>query len=88
VTIISRLVELTQMHLVVEMLMVDQKQQSLKAVMWSNFTCIDPQTGKRKDHSPEFMELARTMEVHSVDLSTGLEDRVKQLQSQFLTAKS
>jgi acyl-CoA thioester hydrolase len=86
VTIISRLVELTQMHLVVEMLMVDQKQQSLKAIMWSNFTCIDPQTGKRKDHSPEFMELARTMEVHSVDLSAGLEDRVKQLQTQLKTA--
>lgn len=86
VTIISRLIELTQMHLVVEMLMLDQKEQSLKAIMWTNFTCIDPQTGKRKDHTPAFMELAQTMEVHSIDLSAGLEDRVKQLQSQLKSA--
>jgi hypothetical protein len=32
------------------------------------------------------MELAHTMEVHSVDLSTGLEERVKQLQTQLKTA--
>jgi YbgC/YbaW family acyl-CoA thioester hydrolase len=86
VFIISRLVELTQMHLVVEMLMLDQKEQSIKAIMWTNFTCIDPQTGKRKDHTPEFMDLARTMDAHPVDLSAGLEDRVKQLQAQLKSA--
>jgi YbgC/YbaW family acyl-CoA thioester hydrolase len=88
VTIVSRLVELTQMHLVVEMLMLDERQQSLKAIMWTNFTCIDPQTGKRKDHTPEFMELANIMDLHAVNLSSGLEDRVKQLQSELKTVKS
>ena len=83
VIIISRLIELTEAHLVVEMLMYDEKKQSLKAVMWTNFTCIDPQTGKRKNHSPEFMELARIMDLHTVDLAAGLSERVKQLQAQL-----
>lgn len=86
VTIVSRLIELTEAHLLVELLMYDEKQQSLKAAMWTNFTSIDPQTGKRKDHTPEFMELARIMDLHVVDLAAGIGERVKQLQAQVKTA--
>ncbi|AXY76759.1 acyl-CoA thioesterase [Paraflavitalea soli] len=82
VTIVSRLVELTDTYIRVEMLMYDEKQQALKAVLWTNFTCIDPQTGKRKNHTPEFMDLARTMDLHTVDLAGGVAERVKQLQAQ------
>ena len=88
VTVLSRLIELTEAYLLVELLMLDQKEQSVKAIMWTNFTCIDPQTGRRKDHTPEFMELARTMDLHPVDLPAGIEVRVKQLQSQPLKANS
>ncbi len=52
VTIVSRLcVELTATYLLVEMLMFDEKQQALKAVLWTNFTCIDPQTGNMGLHT-------------------------------------
>ena len=88
ITIVSRLIELTDAHLVVEMLMYDEKKQSLKAVMWSNFTCIDPQTGKRKNHTPEFMELARIMDLHTVELAAGLSERVKQLQVELKAGAS
>lgn len=81
VNIVSRLIELTEGYILVELLMYDEKQQALKAIMWTNFTCIDPQTGKRKDHTSEFMELARTMDLHTVDLAAGLSERVKQLQA-------
>lgn len=82
VTIISRLIELTGAYLLVELLMYDEMEQALKAIMWTNFTCIDPQTGRRKEHTPEFMELARTMELHEVNITAGLEERIKQLQVQ------
>lgn len=81
ITIVSRLLELTEGHLLVEMLMYDEKIQSPKAVLWTNFTCVDPQTGKRKTHTPAFMELAGTMDVHPEDLQAGLAERVKQLQA-------
>jgi len=84
VTIVSRVVEFTQSYLVLEVQMLDQKEQSVKAIMWSNFACIDPQTGKRKDHTPAFMEFAQsTMEVHPVDLAAGIEERVRQLQTEL-----
>lgn len=82
VTIVSRLLELAAGHLLVEMLMYDETMKSPKAVLWTNFTCVDPQTGKRKDHTPAFMELARTMEVYSGEHQLGLAERVRQLQAQ------
>jgi acyl-CoA thioester hydrolase len=88
VTIVSRLIELTEAYLLVELLMLDQKEQAVKAIMWTNFTCVDPQTGRRKEHTPEFMELARTMDLHAVDLVGGVEIRAKQLQNQQSPAKN
>jgi acyl-CoA thioester hydrolase len=82
VTIVSRLIDLTDTYLLVEMLMFDEKQQGLKAVLWTNFTCIDPQTGKRKNHTPEFMELARTMDLHPANLDGGVEERVREMLAQ------
>lgn len=81
VTIVSRLLEVTDTYLLVEMVMYDEKMQSPKAVLWTNFTCVDPQTGKRKNHTTEFMELVKTMDVHPEDAMGGLAERVRTLQT-------
>lgn len=82
VTVVSRLLELTEGHLLVEMLMYDEQRQSPKAVLWTNFTCVDPQTGKRKTHPPAFMDLAGTMAIHPEFREGGLAERVKRLQAE------
>jgi len=81
VTIVSRLLELTDAYLLVEMVMYDEKMQTPKAVLWTNFTCVDPQTGRRKSHSPGFMEIAAAMEVHAGLAAGGLAERTRTLQT-------
>jgi len=43
-------------HLLLEMLMLDEKQIQLKALMHTRFIPISLTTGKREAHLPEFME--------------------------------
>lgn len=79
VGIVSRLIEVGEFNLGVEMLVFDESLNNLKAILWTNFTCVDPQTGKKKHHTPAFMELVSTMEVHAVDRVAGIGERAKQL---------
>lgn len=79
VCIESRLISVNDNYLLLEMLMYDEKESSIKAIAWTNFTCIDPKTGRKQTHTPAFMELAAGMEVHGVDVEAGLTERVKQL---------
>lgn len=81
VCIESRLIELGESHVLVELLMFDEQQQHLKAVMWTDFTSIDVKTGKRKEHSPTFMEFAKGIEVHDVNIAAGLGERIRSLKS-------
>lgn len=43
-------------HLQVEMLMLDEKQSQLKALMHTTFIPVSLSTGKKEPHSAEFME--------------------------------
>lgn len=79
VCIESRLIELGPSHLLVEMLMFDEQQSSLKAILWTDFTCIDVKTGRRKEHPDSFMEFARAMQLHDVNVQAGLPSRVQAL---------
>ena len=81
VCIESRLIELADSHVLVEYLMFDEKQETLKAIMWTNFTSIDIKTGRRKEHPAFFMELAATMKVDGVDIQAGLNERIKTLRN-------
>ncbi len=81
VGIISRLITLADNYVDVEMLMMDEHLKTLKAILWTNFTCIDPQTGRKKQHTDAFMELASGMEIHAVDRAEGIAERAKQLMS-------
>lgn len=55
VCILSGLPDAGSEHLLVEMLMLDEKQRQLKALLHTRFVPINLVTGKKEPHSPEFM---------------------------------
>ena len=81
ICIVSRLAELSNTHVQVEMLMFDEQQSILKAILWTNFTSVDVRTGKKREHIDSFAEFARQVEVHDINISAGMQERVKELLS-------
>ena len=81
VCITSQIIGLSESNLVVEMAMYDESETNLKAILWSHFTVIDPKTGKRREHTPEFIELANRLGIAEVNLAAGINERVKALRS-------
>jgi acyl-CoA thioester hydrolase len=79
VCIQSELLELADSNLLVEMLMLDEAAENVRAIVWTRFTCINLKTGKRDNHSPEFMEFARTILVPGKDMQGGLRARIEAL---------
>ena len=77
VCIESRLIELGDSHVLVEMLMFDEQQTMLKAIMWTNFTSVDAKTGRRKEHPASFMEFATGVKVDDVNIPAGLTERIR-----------
>lgn len=76
VAIQTRLLRADANELYVELVMYNEAQTHLKAVMRTKFTPINPQTGKRESHTPEFMEWAKTIEN---DSSPTLAERITEL---------
>jgi acyl-CoA thioester hydrolase len=70
---------LGEAHLLVEMLMQDESRQSVKAVLWSKFTCVNLKTGKKENHADDFMEFARQVVLDTVDVSEGIRGRLSSL---------
>src|ERR1044072_667473 len=81
VCIQSRLIELADSHVMVEMLMYDEKQTTLKAIMWTNFTSVDVKTGRKKEHPAAFMDFASAIKVGEVNIHGGLTERIKSLKN-------
>ena len=75
----SAIIELSGAHLLVEMLMQDESRQSAKAVMWSKFTCVNLKTGKKQDHSEDFMAFAKQVVLDTIDPGEGLRGRLSSL---------
>jgi acyl-CoA thioester hydrolase len=71
--------ELADSYLVAEMLMLDEAAENVRAIVWTKFTCINLKTGKRDNHSSEFMEFARTLLVPGKDMQGGLRARIEEL---------
>ena len=57
-------------HLLLEMLMLDEKQTQLKALMHTRFISINLATGKRADHLPAFMEFVSDKIVLGINEAT------------------
>lgn len=75
----SSIIELGEAHLLVEMVMQDENRQSVKAVMWSKFTCINLKTGRKENHPDDFMDFARQVVLDTVDVSEGIRTRLNSL---------
>lgn len=67
--------------LLVEMLMRDSAGQ-LKAILWTEFTRIDPRTGRRLAHPAEFMEWINGTLIEGIDLAKGVNGRIEALREQ------
>ena len=65
--------------LMVEMIMLDEKRSHIKAFMWSNFIHVNVKTGKKENHSDQFMEFAGSVVLDDVDISKGYQTRLKEV---------
>lgn len=75
----SDLLEAGEAHVLVEMRMLDETRKVLKAILWTRFTSVNIKTGKKENHSPEFMNVVKDLLFADVDVAAGLRARVEQL---------
>ncbi|MES2746831.1 MAG: acyl-CoA thioesterase [Bacteroidota bacterium] len=83
VTIQSCLLVADSNALHVELIMMDENQSHLKAIMRTKFTPINPKTGKKEPHTTEFMEWAKSIENVEAGKLTNLQDRIVALRNAF-----
>lgn len=76
VSIRSTLISADDYCLHVEMQMFDKDQRQLKAIMRTKFIPVNPQTGKKDAHKPEFVEWANTLVNEEIDPNGTLQQRV------------
>ena len=87
VFITSSIIQATTDGLLVEMLMMDEKQTHLKAFMWSKFIPINIKTGKKDMHPENFMEFAKSIERADVDIDGGYQKRLTDLAAAIRAAR-
>jgi len=75
----SALIQVDNGSLLVEMQMLDKAHTHLKALMWTRFIHVNVQTGRRQQHSDEFMTFARSVEYTAIDITKGYQHRLKEL---------
>jgi acyl-CoA thioester hydrolase len=61
VVIYTSLIDHSEYHLTIEAVMYDKEEAHIKAVQWTNLVSIDPRTGRKKAHDPDFMDFARSV---------------------------
>lgn len=83
VTIQSSLLYVDDNSLHIEILMMNQKQTHLKAIVRSKLIAVNTKTGRKEQHKPEFMQWAKTVENTEVGNQGTMQDRIKQLLSDF-----
>jgi acyl-CoA thioester hydrolase len=83
VCITTLLLQATPTSLLVEMLMTDEPQTHIKALLWTTFVPIDNRTGKRSQHPQAFMEFAKAVEVPELDVTSGIKARLSALKEKF-----
>lgn len=83
VTIQSSLVVADVDALYVELIMMDEKQNHLKAIMRTKFIAVNSKTGTKESHTSEFMEWAKSIENTTIDKQQNLKDRIKEIRNSF-----
>lgn len=87
VFITSSVIQATADVLLVEMIMMDEKQTHLKAFMWSKFIPINIKTGRKDQHPESFMEFAISIERNDVDINEGYQKRLTGLAAEIRSAR-
>jgi len=78
VCIRSGLLQTSVEHLHVEMLMLDEKQSQLKALMHTTFIPVSLSTGKKEPHSAEFMEFIADKTLSEINgNTTSVKERIE-----------
>jgi acyl-CoA thioester hydrolase len=75
VCISSTLVKAFPDSLLVEMVMTDEEEKSLKSILWTTFIPVNVSTSKKQSHPESFMEFALSIENNSIDISEGIKGR-------------
>lgn len=83
VTIQSTLLHVDQEQLLVEILMLNADKNQVKAIMRSKFIPINLKSGKKENHTPDFLEWAKTLENNEVQKEHTLTERLKLLHLSF-----
>lgn len=83
VFITSSLIQATADVLLVEMLMMDEKQKHVKAFLWSRFIPINIKTGKKQLHPESFMVFAKSIIRTDVDFDAGYQNRLTALAAEI-----
>lgn len=79
VCIRSQLIDAGESHLLVELTMWDQPENTCKAICWTQFVPVSLRTGKRDKHDAGFFEFAKSLLVEGIDLAGGTEKRAMAL---------
>jgi acyl-CoA thioester hydrolase len=81
VRIETTLVKASPDLLLVEMVMTDQQQSHIKAVLWTRFIPVNIKTGKRENHTEDFMAFAKSVEMEIPSMT--FQDRIRSLMLQL-----
>ena len=79
VRIQSSLIEATEDGLLVELLMTNEEATHIKSLAWTRFIPVNVKTGRKENHTPDFMEFLRTVHNDEVNVEEGLKKRVSLL---------
>jgi YbgC/YbaW family acyl-CoA thioester hydrolase len=79
VCIQSSLIKAEEGTLLVEMIMYDESCMQVKAVLWTTFTHVNLQTGKRGKHPQWFQDIADNLQEKELQQFIGVRERVSAL---------
>lgn len=89
VRIRTQLIHFDNSNLVVEMQMLNEDGQKLKAVLWSEMAFVRVDSGVRTDHSDELMDMLEQLDVEGIDYDPdGFDERVRSLRKELKRARS
>ncbi|QNH62640.1 acyl-CoA thioesterase [Hymenobacter sediminicola] len=84
VRIRTQLIHFDNSNLVVEMQMLSEDSQRLKALLWSEMAFVAVKSGTRSEHSDELMDLLEKLDVDEIDYDPdGFDDRVRMVRKQL-----
>ncbi len=79
VCIQTSLVKASEYSLLVELQMLNEAQNELKAVMWTSFIPVNVKTGRRENHPIEFMDFAKSIVSENTFVEEGIKNRITSL---------